>query len=299
MSWNSVRFDWNRTRAFLVTAEEGSYSAAARALGLTQPTVGRQVQALEEELGVVLFERVGNSLELTDSGQELLEHARTMGEAATSLSLTAAGQSSEVDGLVRITASQLISAYLLPDVVGNLRAAHPGITLHLVASNTLHDLRRREADLAIRNAAPAHADLIARRLPDAAARMYATPDYLASIGDPDTPDALAERASIFGFDDVERMISGLNHLGLPLTGANFPVVTEDHLVQWSMARRSLGIALVMEQVGDADPDMVRVLPDAVPAIPIPMWLLCHREVRTSRRLRIVFDAIAEALSAGA
>ena len=72
MNWQSVTFDWNRARAFLVTAEEGSLSAAARALGLTQPTLGRQVSALEAELGVTLFERVGRSLELTQSGQELL-----------------------------------------------------------------------------------------------------------------------------------------------------------------------------------------------------------------------------------
>ncbi|MBL8946789.1 MAG: LysR family transcriptional regulator, partial [Myxococcales bacterium] len=82
MDWRSVRFDWNRARAFLLTAEEGSFSAAGRALGIAQPTIGRQVAALEEELGVTLFERVGSALVLTAAGLDLVEHVRAMGNAA-------------------------------------------------------------------------------------------------------------------------------------------------------------------------------------------------------------------------
>ena len=132
MNWQSVTFNWNRARAFLVTAEEGSLSAAARALGLTQPTLGRQVSALEAELGVTLFERVGRSLELTQSGQELLEHVRTMGEAASHISLTASGQSKSIEGHVCITATDIMSAYLLPPVLKQLRAIAPGIEIEIV-----------------------------------------------------------------------------------------------------------------------------------------------------------------------
>jgi DNA-binding transcriptional LysR family regulator len=294
MDWRTVTFDWNRARAFLVSAEEGSYSAASRALGLTQPTVGRQVAALERELGVALFERVGNLLEPTAAGLELLEHARAMGVAATGLSLAAAGRSAAVDGVVRVTASQLISAYLLGPVVERLRREHPGITLDLVASNDVRDLRRREADIAIRNRAPAHAELIGRRLPDSTARPYATPAYLASLGDPLTPELLAERGAFFGFDDPERMVEVLRAIGLPVTVASFPLVTADHLVQWTLARRGHGVCIAMTEVGDPDPDMVPALP-ALPGLPIPMWVVAHREVRTSRRIRIVFDAIVQAL----
>src|SRR6185436_11045290 len=105
MDWRSVDFDWNQARAFLITAEEGSFSAAARALRMAQPTIGRQVAALERALGITLFERVGTSLELTSSGLELVEHARAMGEAATRVSLTATGRASEIAGSVCITAS--------------------------------------------------------------------------------------------------------------------------------------------------------------------------------------------------
>ena len=106
-----MNFDWNRARAFLITAEEGSFSAAARALRSTQPTVGRQVAGLEEELGVTLFERVGTRLELTVSGLELLEHVRAMGDAANRTSLVATGQSESVEGNVSITASEAIAAF--------------------------------------------------------------------------------------------------------------------------------------------------------------------------------------------
>ncbi|KKK60994.1 hypothetical protein LCGC14_3018790, partial [marine sediment metagenome] len=105
MDWRSVTFDWNRARAFLVTAEEGSLSAAARALTLAQPTLGRQVEALEAELGVALFERSGRGLRLTPSGHELLEHARIMGEGARALHLAAWGQTEALEGEVAISAS--------------------------------------------------------------------------------------------------------------------------------------------------------------------------------------------------
>src|SRR5438105_14572604 len=154
MDWRSVKFDWNRARAFLVTAEEGSLSAAARALGMAQPTLGRQVDALEAELGVVLFERVGRGFTLTPSGLELLEHVRSMGDAANRVSLAAAGQSQTIEGTICIAASEVHAALLLPPIVRKLRMAQPGIHIEIVASSSASDLRRREADIAIRNFAP-------------------------------------------------------------------------------------------------------------------------------------------------
>ena len=129
MDWKSIKFDWNRARAFLVTAEEGSLSAAARALGMTQPTLGRQVSALEEELSIVLFERVGLGLELTPTGLDLLEHVRAMGEAASRVSLTASGQSQNIEGTVCISASEVFSVFLLPPIIAKLRKLEPKINI--------------------------------------------------------------------------------------------------------------------------------------------------------------------------
>ncbi|WP_073201018.1 LysR family transcriptional regulator [Roseovarius marisflavi] len=95
-------------RAFLATADEGSLTAAARSLGLTQPTLSRQISALEEELGLMLFERVGRGLELTAAGREMQHHVRDMGAAADRVALAALGQAQSIEGEVRITASDLI-----------------------------------------------------------------------------------------------------------------------------------------------------------------------------------------------
>lgn len=294
MDWRSVRFDWNRARAFLLTAEEGSFSAAGRALGIAQPTIGRQVAALEEELGVTLFERVGSALVLTAAGIDLVEHVRAMGEAANRVSLTAAGQSLSIEGTVCITASELIAAHILPPVLGRLRRAHPGIELEILASNTARDLRRREADIAIRNFTPTQPDLVAKKIADRHARLYASPAYLERLGNPTTPAGLAD-AEFFGFDRSDLMIRGLRALGLELTARNFPIVSENHLVQWELAKHGVGICIVMDQVGDAEPRVRRVLPD-FPPLPVPVWLATHRELHTSRRLRVVFDLLAEALA---
>ncbi len=297
MDWRAVRFDWNRARAFLVAAEEGTFSAAARALQMAQPTVGRQVSALEEELGVALFERVGHRLKLTGAGLELVEHVRAMGQAATAISRTAAGQSLDVDGTVVITSSELIAAHVLPPILARCRLDYPGIELEIVPSNAARDLRRREADIAVRNFQPKQPDLIAKKIADRHARLYATTEYLERIGRPKTPEDL-QRAEFFGFDRSERMIQGLAQLGVQLTPKHFPIVTENHLVQWELARQSMGICVVMDEVGDRDPLMECVLPD-LPSLPVPVWLTAHRELRTSRRIRVVFDLLAEGLARSA
>jgi DNA-binding transcriptional LysR family regulator len=292
MDWRAVDFDWNRTRAFLVTAEEGSFSAAARALGSTQPTVGRQVAALEEELGVTLFERVGVRLELTESGLELVEHARAMANAALKVSLSAAGASGSVEGEVSITAGEAVSGLLLPPVITALRQTHPGIRIEVLASNELRDLHRREADIAIRNVRPTRPDLFARRLRDLDAGFYGSPDYVSRRGPFETLEDLLH-ADIFAFNHGREMIDGLAHMGAQVGPEQFPLIVPSHLVQWSMCRAGAGLCIMMAEVGDREPDVVRVLPQFT--MPVPTWLVCHRELRTSRRLRIVFDALAEAL----
>jgi DNA-binding transcriptional LysR family regulator len=294
MDWRSVKFDWNRARAFLVTAEEGSLSAAARALGMAQPTLGRQVDALEEELGVILFERVGRGFTLTPNGRELLDHVRAMGEAANRISLSAAGRADAIEGTIRITASEAHAAVLLPPILAKLRLQEPGIRIEVVASSATSDLLRREADIAIRNYQPTEPDLIAKRIRDIPARLYATPGYLDSIGNPRLPFDLRD-ATFIGIDRTGTYLKGLNSMGLNLTERNFPILCENYLVMWEMVKRGIGIGVQDGVIGDAEPSVHRVLPDLEPLI-FSMWLVAHRELNTSRRVRVVFDLLARELA---
>lgn len=294
MNWKSIKFDWNHVRAFLVTAEEGSLSAAAKALGLTQPTLGRQVAALEKELAVVLFEREGRGLKLTPNGLDLLVQARNMGQVATDFSLAASGQSNQLEGSVCITASDVTAAFILPPVIHKLRREEPGIEIELIASNEVSNLKRREADIAIRAFRPTQAELIAKRINSISAHLYATPGYLQGIGNPSTPKELGN-ADFMGFAGIDSLISALRGSGFPLERKNFPFISESHLTQWEMVKQGVGIGFMIEGVGDFEDKVVRVLPDQPPFM-ADVWLVAHRELRTSRRIRRVFDFLAEELS---
>lgn len=295
MEWRTVRFDWNRARAFLVTAEEGSLSAAAKALGMSQPTLGRQVDALESELDVTLFERVGRRLVLTDAGAELLEHARAMGEAASRVSLAASGQSDAVHGVVKVSAGEAFSAYLLPAALAKLRTRAPGIQVDVIATADKSDLLRREADIAVRNVRPDHPDLVARKLCDMDGTLYAASSYLDRIGRPMTVERLHE-CDFIAWNRDAPLRDRLTEVGLTLTEEHFPFVCDNHLVQWEMVKQGLGVGIQASIIADATPGMERALPD-LETISFPVWLVSHRELHTSRRVRTVFDLLAEEIGA--
>ena len=296
MNWQSVSFDWNRARAFLATAEEGSLSAAARALGQTQPTLGRQVAALEEDLGVTLFERVGRSLSLTQSGLELLDHFRAMGDAASRISLAASGQSQAIEGQVSITATNTMAIYHLPAMLKRIREEAPGIEIEVVASNDIRDLTRREADIAIRHVRPEQPDLIARLVGESSAHFYASTEYLDKHGRPETARDLSD-ADFIGSEHPERLLPVLNSLGLTLTRRNFKITTTSWTVILALVKQGLGISLLSKEIAALTPGLEPVLPELDP-IPFPIWLVTHRELHTSRRIRLVFDLLAEAFSKG-
>lgn len=290
MNWQNVSFDWNQARAFLATVEEGSLSAAARQLGLTQPTLGRQVAALEAALNVLLFERIGKSLVLTQSGLELLDHVRAMHDAANRISLTASGQSQAIKGRVRITASDVMSAYILPAAIKQLREIAPLLEIDMVATNDIRNLQLREADIAIRHVRPEQPDLIAKLIGDGAGHFYASKSYLEINDRPGSTDDLPNHDFI-GFGDNQRMVDTLNQMGISLAVENFRVGSASGLVAWEMARSGLGIIIMSDKVAQDADDMERLLPDMEPML-FPIWLTTHREIHTSRRIRLVFDLLA-------
>ncbi len=286
--------DWNQLKAFLETAETGSLSAAARKLGLTQPTLSRQVAAIEQVMGVTLFERVGKSMALTPTGLDLLEHARAMGAAAEALSLAATGSSQAVRGVVSVSATDVVASVLLPPLVKKLHDQEPGITIDVIPSNALSDLLRREADIAIRHVKPEQPDLIARLVREATAHFYASESWVNAHGHPRSAEDAA-RLSFVGSDRSGQYLGYLRMHGLPLSEANFSCYADHSVAHWALVRQGMGIGVMMEEIALATPGMVRVLDD-LPPVRFPIWLVTHRELRTSKRIRMVFDALAQGLA---
>jgi DNA-binding transcriptional LysR family regulator len=243
-----------------------------------------------------LFERIGGRLELTPAGRALAAEVASMAAAAARLSLAAAGRSASLEGLVRVTASDLVCAHLLPPALARLRREHPGVAVELVASNSTEDLQRRAADIAVRHFASPEPELITRRLTDRRAWLYGTPAYLASVdlAGPVSRSDLA-RADLIAFPDVDRFLAWMRSLGVELTAERVPIRCSMSHVQWGLCRAGLGLAAGMEEVGDQD-GLVRRLDVDLPPFPVPVYLTAHRELRSSRIVRVVWDALANVLA---
>jgi len=294
MNWHSLSFDWNHIRAFIVTAEAGTLSAAAKILNSTQPTLSRQVSALEAKLKVILFERVGQRLVLTNSGLELLEHAREMSNAALAFSLTASGQSKKIEGSVIVSAGELTAAFLLPKIIAKLRHLEPGITIEVVVTNEPSDLKRREADIAIRSFHPKQNDLIAKKIGEEVIWLYGTPEYLAKF--PVISDfSELENIQVIGFDRRNSITDILNQKGWNLSEKNFAIITPFQLLQLELSKEGQGLIFFPEQMGDKETKLIRAFQHMGPIMTLPVWLVCHQELRTSVRVRRVFDFIATEL----
>jgi DNA-binding transcriptional LysR family regulator len=293
MNSNKKSFNWNHIQSFLVAFEEGSLSAAARALGLTQPTLSRQITSLEKDLGFIVFERGHRSLTLTQSGLELIEHVKSMGNAANLISLTSSGQSQKVEGLVSITASDGMSTYHLPGLLKGLKEAAPDIEIEIVTSNEIRDLQRREADIAIRHVEPEQPDLITKYICNVRAHLYASSGYLEKLGKFKTKHDL-KNACFIGFETPERSLALYQSMGLPINRKNIGYVTNDGVSRWEIVKQGLGIGIMDERTAGMTKGVEQVLPELAP-LEFPIWLTTHRELHSSRRIRIVFDYLVEAL----
>jgi DNA-binding transcriptional LysR family regulator len=287
--------DWNQLRALLATVEAGSLSAAAKRLGLTQPTLGRQVAALEDQLGIAIFERVGRRLVLTEAGQQLVGHLRDMGEAAERVALTATGQSQAIEGVVRITTADIYAGHVLPPLMDRIRREAPGIRLEVLATGSISDLLRREADIDIRHVRPEQDGLIARRCKDTQAYIYGTPDLLERMGRPTTGEALARGVFVGAMQGNDDFIAQMVARGVPLSEANFHFATQSGMTGWEWVRKGMCLGGMVEAVGRLTPEVVVAVPDVEP-ISVPVWLVTHRELHTSRKIRLVFDMLVEFFS---
>ena len=290
---NTDRFNWNLIPSFLAAHEHGSLLAAARALGTSQPTVGRHVAELETQLGSVLFERTGRGLAPTPAGQRLAEAARAMETGALALLRSVNHTKATLEGTVRISASQPVASALLPPVFARMRQALPGISVELVASNAVSNLLRREADIALRMVRPNQSSLIAKRIGSVELGACAHRDYLRRCGTPQKPTDLLQHVLI-GFDRLPDIQQGLSGMGMSIAQDRFGLRTDDLMAYWGAVRAGLGIGFVANYLMREDPAVQSVLPQLrIPSLPI--WLTVHREIRTSARIRAVYDFLAEAV----
>lgn len=294
MNWDAADFDWNQARAFLAAAEEGSLSAAARALGVTQPTLSRQVSALEDKLDVTLFERGPRAMTLTVAGRELMAHVRAMHEAATRMSLVASGQSQTIAGMVRIASTHSMATYHLPLILRELRGLAPELEVEVKTSNSLQDLIQREADIAIRHARPSEPELIAKLVRTSTGNLYASSEYLSRVGRPGSKEELSQ-LDFIGFEHIDQLIPFFADLGIELTRANFPISADTGPICTEFTRHGLGIGLLLDHDAAHFPELERVWP-GFKSIEIQTWLVTHRELHTSRRIRLVYDLLAQHLA---
>lgn len=287
-------FDWRLVRSFLAVLERGSLLAAARALGTSQPTLGRHITELEGQLASVLFERTGRGLVPTRTALQLAQGARQMQDGALQLSRTLAGTRTQAGGTVRITASVPVAVLLLPPILLDLRLALPDIQIELVSSNQVSNLLRREADIAIRMVRPDQTSLVARKLGEAALGAYAHRSYLARRGVPAQAADLLQH-ELIGSDTDPAIRQGFEAMGHPVPREAFALRSDDLMVQWQAVRAGLGIGFLADYQARMDPGVVPVLAGQLKIPPLPMWLAVHREIRTSGRIRAVFDFLAVAL----
>lgn len=288
-----TKLDWSLVQVFLAVAETGSLSEAARHLGVSQPTMGRQIRQAEHTLDVTLFHRQPRGLALTETGIALLPHAQRMRDSLNALSLTAAGRSETLSGPVRITASVFTAHHHLPAILAQLRREEPEISVDLVPSDRTENLLYREADIAVRMHRSEQLDIVTRYLGELELGLYAATSYLDRVGRPQSLDGFFD-ADLVGYDRSDMILRGMRDMGIDAQRDWFATRCDHHAVYWELIRAGCGVGFAQTCVADHEPGVERILHD-MPLPTLPLWLAAHEAVRATPRLRRVWDALAEGL----
>jgi DNA-binding transcriptional LysR family regulator len=286
--------DWSHYRAFLAVLREGSLSGAARTLGLAQPTLGRQIAELERALGAALFIRSPRGLLPTDAARDIAPHAEAMAAAAGAILRAASGGTSDAAGVVRITASDIVGAEVLPPLLAQFRGVNPSVKIELALSNRVEDLLRGEADIAVRMVRPSQEALVARRIGTVRLGLYAHRAYLAAAPPITTLAALTRDHALIGFDRETPFLRELI-AHLPVGRDQFALRCDNDLAQLAAMRAGFGIGFVQHGIARRDPDLVALFSDEI-GFSLEMWLALHEDLRASRRLRLMMDHLATGLA---
>jgi DNA-binding transcriptional LysR family regulator len=282
--------DWDLFQSLHAVLEAGTLSAAARLRGLTQPTLGRHIETLEQRLGSPLFLRSPRGLQPTDLARELKPHLHDMAAAASAAVRDASGAANSLSGSIRITASEMVGAEVLPPILTEFREAHPGICIELMMSNIVDDLSRREADIAVRMAPPTQNALVAKKVGEVQLGFYATPGYLERHGSPIGMEELKGH-TIVGFDGPARSVRDLAGMAVPINREIFDFRSDSDLAQLAVMRAGYGIGVCQPTIAK-NHGLVRVLPN-VNVFTLGIWIVMHENLRGSRRMRLMFDHLVD------
>lgn len=290
----SFASDWTLIQAFLAVADCGSLSSAARRTGQSQPTLGRQIRQLEQNLNASLFTRHARGLALSAHGQAILPHARKMQAAMRDIDLTVAGRDADLSGTVRITASQVVAQYILPSVIAALRQDYPTIAIELVATDSTDNLLFREADIAVRMYRPQQLDIVARHLGGIRISVCAAQSYLDRHGVPQTVDDLRHHALV-GYDRSDLILQGMQALGVTAIPEWFATRCDDQPTYLELVRAGCGIGFMQEMLIRRDP-MIRTLDLGFDIPPLPVWLAAPSATRHTPRVALVWTALEQGLA---
>jgi DNA-binding transcriptional LysR family regulator len=285
--------DWSLYRSFLAILQAGSLSAAARALGLTQPTLARHVAALEEAVGLTLFTRSQQGLAPTEAALELKPYAEQLAATTAAMLRAASGQGQGIKGSVRVSASEIIGSQVLPAIFAGMRAMHPALEIELVLSNAVENLLRRDADIAVRMVEPVHEALVVKRIGRVTVGLHAHRDYLARAGTPRTLEAL-QKHSVIGFDRETPAIRAIRARLPGLEAVHFALRTDSDIAHLMAIKAGFGIGLCQTALARQNPNLVRVLPSV--GLQLGVWLAMHENLRSTPRCRAVFDGLAAGLA---
>ncbi|NWC00031.1 LysR family transcriptional regulator [Pseudomonas gingeri] len=285
---------WELYRSFLQVLREGSLSGAARVLGMTQPTVGRHIERIEESIGATLFIRTQQGLSPTHMALALQPYAEAMEATSAALLRVASSEGEEVRGSVRITASDIIAVEVLPPILAQLHAAHPGLVIELVPSNRMQDLLLREADIAVRMLPPSQDVLVARRIGSIELGLFGHRSYLDRRPPITRVEALKDHALI-GYDKETLSLRALLAQAPWLSEVNLALRSDSDLALLGALRAGFGLSLCQVPLAQRDANLIRLLPEKI-SLWLDTWLVMHEDLRDSPRYRVTFAALVEGLS---
>ena len=283
------KIPWQLLQSMVAIADHGSLSAAAREMGVSQPTLSRHISTLEDLIGDRLFLRTREGMAMTQKGEQLFDQIRTMADTVGRISQKGGDEADVLTGTVRISASQIVATYVLPQMLTDLRQKTPRVAYEVVASDTSQNLIRREADIAIRMYRPNQSDLFIRKVAELKLGIFGHRDYLKDRGPVTIENFMS--FDVVGYDRSSLILDGMRRLGMKAEREDFAFRSDDQVVCWNMIKAGYGLGMMQIGLGKQDPNLVRVAPE-IDIGSLPVWLAAHKELKSSARIRLAFDHLA-------